>query len=167
MLFFRFLVVVLLLLRRQDAAKEIEKSFRAHRDQPRRVIAAMRHYPRLAAAIAFGLDAGIGEIKVLDALDLEMQPRKRVADHVWTIRAAGKLLSAPRVVTVFTQQRCKFALTKQYYDLLVQFVLLSSTKISSIWAWVIFLAATKSRRAVSMVCIPIPAPVEIIEGILK
>ncbi len=56
------LLWLLLILRRQHTAKEIEKCFGAHRDQPGRMIAAVRHNPRLAAAVAFGLHAGIGEV---------------------------------------------------------------------------------------------------------
>ena len=75
------------------------------------MIAAMRHNPRLLMAsggsppaIALSLDAGIGEIQILDALDLDMQPRQRVAHHVGTVCAAGKLLSAPGVKSMLAQE---------------------------------------------------------------
>ncbi len=61
--------------------------------------------------IAFGLDTSIGEIQILNALDLDMQPRQRFADHVGTVRAAGKLLPTPGIKSMFAEQRRKFALT--------------------------------------------------------
>ncbi len=68
------------------------------------MIAAVRHNPRFAGGIAFSLRAGIGEIQVLNALDLDVQPRQRFADHVgdWE---TGELLAAPGVKTVLAQER--------------------------------------------------------------
>ena len=54
--------------------------------------------------VAFGLDAGIGEIQILDAFDLDMQPSQLVAHHIGTFRAAGKLLSAPRIKSMLAQE---------------------------------------------------------------
>ena len=75
--------------RREFPAQQPEKQFRPHRDQPGRMIAAVRHHPRFfmasggtPPAVAFGLDAGIGEIQILNALNLEVQPRQRIADYI-------------------------------------------------------------------------------------
>jgi len=46
----------------------------------------------------------------LNAFNLDVQPRLRVADHVRTLRAAGKLLTTPGVIPVLAQQGCKLAL---------------------------------------------------------
>jgi hypothetical protein len=63
----------------------------------------------LAAAIAFGLHARVGEIQVLNPLHLDVQPRQGVADHVGGIRRTAELLAAPRVKPVLAQERGKFA----------------------------------------------------------
>lgn len=41
------------------------------------MIPAVRHDPRLAAAIALGLATGIGEIQILNTLNLDMNPCQR------------------------------------------------------------------------------------------
>ena len=69
----------------------------------------MRHNPRLAAGIAFGLGAGFGQIELLNALNFDMQPVERGAHHVRAVGATGKLLTATRVKTVCPQQFGKFA----------------------------------------------------------
>ena len=105
-------------LERKLPTEKIEEGFGAHRDQPGSVIAAVGHDPRFLVArrcyrpaIAFGLGAGIGKIQILHPLHLDVQPRKRVADHVGRIRRTAELLPATGIKTMLAQQRGKFALT--------------------------------------------------------
>jgi hypothetical protein len=98
-------------LDRKVPAKKFKKCFGTHRDQPRRMIAPMRHDPRLATAVTDRLHACVGQIQVLHSLNFEMDPTELVADDVRAIFAAAELLSAPRVKTMLAQQRGKLALT--------------------------------------------------------
>ncbi len=61
--------------------------------------------PRFAAAIALGLDAGIDEIELLNALDLDVQLTSAALANIRTIRAARKLLTTAGVKTVLAQLR--------------------------------------------------------------
>jgi hypothetical protein len=127
--FFRF-GLVWLALRRQRAAKEIEEGFGAHRDEPRRVIAAMRHDPRLAAAVAFGLGACISEIQILNALHLDVQPVQGGGHDIWTFCAAAELLSAPRIESILATQRRKLALADFPFSSRVHVVVLVEMRIA-------------------------------------
>ena len=86
----------------------------------------MRHDPRFARAIPLGLDAGIREIQILNPLDLDMQPGQRIADHIGTFWPAGKLLPAPRIKSVFAQERCKLALTNLSFSSGIHFAVFDS-----------------------------------------
>ena len=94
-------------------ADQIKEELRPHRDQPRRVVFAVGNNPRQLLGVsrlrlvAFGLNAGIGEVQVLHALHLEVQPCQRIADHVGGIRGPGKLLATSRIKTMLAQQRCE------------------------------------------------------------
>ena len=98
--------------RRQLPAQQAEERLRPHRDQPRRVIAAVRYNPcqfflpigSKLRLVAFGLHTRIGEIQILNPLHFDMQPGERVADHVGGLRRAAELLPAPRIKPVLAQQ---------------------------------------------------------------
>ena len=73
------------------------------------MIAAVRDDPWLLNAsrcyrpgVAFGLRTRVGEIQILNALHLHVQPRKRVTHHIGTVRATGELLSAEKIVPPVT-----------------------------------------------------------------
>ena len=70
----------------------------------------MRHNPRLAGGVPLGLHAGIGELQILNALHLDVQPGERLAHHVRRIRTTGELLTATRIEAVLAQESGKFAL---------------------------------------------------------
>ena len=101
-------------------AEHFVKRVRIQRDKPRTAILAMRHNPWLAAGIAFGLGAGLGQIELLNALNFDMQPVERDAHHVRAVGATGKLLPAPRVKTVCPQQLSKFAFANLAFVTAVQ-----------------------------------------------
>src|SRR5262245_30314119 len=90
---------------RQRAAKEIDESFEAHSDAPRSAVSAIRDDPRLAAAVSFGLGAGLDQVEALDVLRFDVQPGQRVAHHVRAVSTTGKLLPAPGIEAVVAQQR--------------------------------------------------------------
>lgn len=60
---------------------QLNKFIRLQGNQPRTMIAAMRHDPRFATAITFGLGAGVNEIQFLNVLHFAMEG-ERFRDHV-------------------------------------------------------------------------------------
>ena len=95
---------------RQGAVQQIIEGVRVHRDEPRPSILSMGHDPRLAATIAARLGASIGQVQVLHALHLDVQPPKRVAHDIRTVPATGELLPTPGIKPMHPQQRRKLPL---------------------------------------------------------
>ncbi len=83
------------------------------------MIAAMGHDPGLAAAIAFGLGAGVNQVEFLNQLDFDVIGEVG-RHHIGRIGRARELLAAPGGEAVFAEKGGEFPFASRPFLFAVQ-----------------------------------------------